>query len=158
MNYLLEKVNLDKKEELYKLLQFALYDGSKYIENELNENANFEYKWFNNYFTDDDREAYFIKNGKIYLGFVMINENLKFNNNGKSVAEFLIMPQYRRNHIGKKVAIEIFEKYKGYWEVEPIKNSKEAYSFWKKTIEEYTNGNCTIKNKGTDEIFTFNNK
>lgn len=158
MNYILEKVTLDKKEVLHNLLQFALYDGSKYIENELNENAKFEYKWFNNYFTDSDREAYFIKNNDLYLGFVMINGNLKFNNSGKSIAEFLIMPQYRRNHIGKKVAIEIFEKYKGYWEVEPIKNSNEAYSFWKKTIEEYTKGNYTIKNNGIEEIFIFNNK
>lgn len=129
MNYILEKVTLDKKEVLHNLLQFALYDGSKYIENELNENAKFDYKWFNNYFTDSDREAYFIKNNDLYLGFVMINGNLKFNNSGKSIAEFLIMPQYRRNHIGKRVAIEIFEKYKVYWEVEPIKNCNEAYSF-----------------------------
>lgn len=157
MNYILEKVRSDKKEILYNLVQFALYDGSRYIENELKENGKFEYKWFNNYFTDKNREAYFIKKGKTYLGFIMINENLKFNNNGKSIAEFLIMPQYRRKHIGKKVAIEVFEKYKGYWEVEPIKNSNEAYSFWKKTIEEYTNGNYIIKNNGTEKIFIFNN-
>ena len=36
MNYILEKVTLDKKEVLHNLLQFALYDGSKYIKNELN--------------------------------------------------------------------------------------------------------------------------
>lgn len=143
---------------MHNLLQFALYDGSKYIKNELTEQANFEYKWFDNYFTDNDREAYFIKNDKTYLGFVMINENLKFNNTGKSIAEFLIIPQYRRKHIGKKVAIEIFEKYKGYWEIEPIKNSNEAYSFWEKTIEEYTNGNYNIKNNETEEIFIFNNQ
>lgn len=158
MNYILEKVTLDKKEVLHNLLQFALYDGSKYIKNELTEHANFDYKWFDNYFTDNDREAYFIKNDKTYLGFVMINENLKFNNTGKSIAEFLIIPQYRRKHIGKKVAIEIFEKYKGYWEIEPIKNSNEAYSFWEKTIEEYTNGNYNIKNNETEEIFIFNNQ
>lgn len=156
MNYILEKVTLDKKEVLHNLLQFALYDGSKYVKNELNKDAKFEYKWFDNYFTDTSRDAYFIKSGKTYLGFVMINENLKFNNSGKSIAEFLIMPQYRRNHIGKKVAIEIFEKYKGYWEVKPIKNSNEAYLFWKKTIEDYTNGNYTIKSNETEEIFIFN--
>lgn len=153
MNYTLEKVTSNKKEILYNLLQFALYDGSKYIENKLNENAEYQYRWFKNYFTDNDREAYFIKNNELYLGFVMINENLKFNSSGKSIAEFLIMPQYRRNHIGKKVAIEIFEKYKGNWEVEPINNSKEAYLFWKKTIEEYTNCNYIMEK----DVFVFNN-
>ena len=75
MNYILDKVRSDKKEILYNLVQFALYDGSRYIENELKENGKFEYKWFNNYFTDKNREAYFIKKGKTYLGFIMINEN-----------------------------------------------------------------------------------
>ena len=152
MEYQLEKVTLDKKEILYNLLQFALYDGSQYIKNELNENGMFNYTWFDNYFTDLDREAYFIKSGDNYLGFVMINENLKFNKSGKSVAEFLIMPQYRRNHIGKKVAIEIFDKYKGYWEVEPIGDSEQAYYFWKKTIEEYTENNYEIKD---NQVFVF---
>ena len=61
MEYQLEKVTLDKKEILYNLLQFALYDGSQYIKNELNEKGMFNYTWFDNYFTDLDREAYFIK-------------------------------------------------------------------------------------------------
>lgn len=155
MNYTLEKVSSNKKEILYNLLQFALYDGSQYIENELNESGEFKYTWFDNYFTDENREAYFIKNNDIYIGFVMINENLKFSSKGKSIAEFLIMPQYRRNHIGKKVAIEIFEKYKGYWEVEPIKNSEQAYLFWKKTIEEYTENQYEIKKDLDKEVFVF---
>ena len=33
MNYILDKVRSDKKEILYNLVQFALYDGSRYIEN-----------------------------------------------------------------------------------------------------------------------------
>lgn len=153
MEYQLEKVTLDKKEILFNLLQFALYDGSHYIKNELNEKGMFNYSWFDNYFTDSDREAYFIKDNNNYLGFVMINENIKFNVSGKSVAEFLIMPQYRRNHIGKKVAIEIFNMYPGYWEVEPIENSEQAYNFWKRTIEEYTLNNFEIKD---EKIFVFN--
>ena len=114
IEYQLEKVTLDKKEILYNLLQFALYDGNQYIKNELNEKGMFNYTWFDNYFTDLDREDHFIKSSNNYLGFVMINENLKFNKSGKSVVEFLIIPQYRRNHIGKKVAIKIFENIKKY--------------------------------------------
>lgn len=154
MNYKLEKVKLEEKEILYNLLQFALYDGSQYIENELNENGKFEYHWFDNYFTDENRLAYFIKSedNKI-LGFFMINENMKYYNEGHSVAEFLILPNYRRNHIGKRVAFDIFNMLKGNWEVEPIENSDEAYYFWKKTIEDYTDNNCEYKNK----IFVFKN-
>lgn len=154
MNYKLEKVKLEEKEILYNLLQFALYDGSKYIENELNDKGEFEYRWFDNYFTDTDRLTYFIKSddNKI-LGFFMINQNMKYYDEGHSVAEFLILPNYRRNHIGKRVAFDIFNMLKGNWEVEPIENSEEAYYFWKKTIEDYTENKCEYNNK----IFVFKN-
>ena len=92
MKYEIVDVTLKDKEKLYKLLQFALYDGSQYIDNDINDDLVFEYNWFDNYFNDNDRNAYFIKSDNKYLGMVMVNENLKFNNKGKSVAEFLIIP------------------------------------------------------------------
>ena len=147
MKYEIVDVTLKDKEKLYKLLQFALYDGSQYIDNDIND-----------YFTDNDRNAYFIKSDNKYLGMVMINENLKFNNKGKCIAEFLIMPKYRRNHIGKNVAYDIFEKFKGDWEVQPMESNPIAYSFWKNIINEYTKGKYIIKNDGIEDVFIFNNK
>ena len=61
MNYEIVSVNMKDKEKLYQLLQYALYDGSQYIDNDINEECIFEYRWFDNYFTDDDKNAY-IKN------------------------------------------------------------------------------------------------
>ena len=158
MDYQLEKIVIEKKDTLFNLLQFALYDGSQYIQNELNENAKFNYTWFDNYFTDLNREAYFIKSDDKYLGFVIVNENLKFNKSGKRIAEFLIMPRFRRNHIGKRVAYEIFEKFRGDWEVQPMENNPIAYSFWKNIISKYTNDNYITKNDGIEDVFIFNNK
>ena len=154
MNIKLEKVTSEEKAILYNLLQFAIYDASQYVDIDLNESGIFDYDWFENYFIDNDRDAYFIKMGDKLIGFVMVNENLKIYSNGKSIAEFLIFPSYRRKKIGKQVAITIFDMYLGNWEVEPIKNSIQAYKFWQNTIKEYTNNNYEEKNK----IFTFNNK
>ena len=47
------------------------------------------------------------------------------------------------------------DKYKGCWEVEPIKSSEQAYSFWKKTIEQYTNNKYETQNVNGNKIFTF---
>ena len=66
MNYQIVEVTKKDKEKLYRLLQYSLYDGSQYIDNNIDENCLFEYKWFDNYFTDEDRNAYFIKNGNAY--------------------------------------------------------------------------------------------
>lgn len=146
MNVKLVQVKADEKDILYRLLQFALYDGSFYINNELNEYGIFEYKYFDDYFTDSTRDKYFIKFEEKLVGFVLINENNKFNQTGKTIAEFLIIPNFRRHHIGKKAAILSFEQYPG------------AYNFWEKVIYEYTNGNYEVKNDKNENVFIFNNK
>ncbi len=158
MKYEIIDVKEEEKDKLYRLLQYALYDGSQYIDNELNNECTFTYDWFENYFTDEDRAAYFIKSNDKYIGMVMVNENLKFNKKGKCISEFLILPKYRRNHIGKRVAFDIFEKFKGDWEVQPMENNKVAYSFWKNIISEYTNNNYITKNDELEDVFIFNNK
>ncbi len=66
MNIKLEKVEENKKEILYRLLEFALYDGSNYIDNDMENDGVFPYKYFDSYFTDDDRESYFIKYKDIF--------------------------------------------------------------------------------------------
>lgn len=151
----LEKVDVKEKEILFRLLQYSLFEESETDLNEMNSDALFDYDWFDNYFTDDDRCAFFIKEQQTdkLLGFVMINSFVQFCNSGHSIAEFMVIPKYRRNKIGKQVAIQIFDMFKGDWEVKPSYKSEKAYYFWKKVIEEYTKNNYEFK----DELFIFSN-
>ena len=158
MDIKLEKVSIDKKDILYKLLQYSLFEESATDFNELNEYAEFEYKWFDNYFIDEERYAYFIKSDEKLLGFVMVNNYLENDKikDGHSIAEFMVIPKYRRNKIGKKVAIEVFDKFKGYWEVKPSLGSESAYMFWENVIKEYTeNINTTFEFE--EGLFSFYN-
>lgn len=156
MEIYLDKVLEDKKDTLYRLLEYSLYEESLNDGNEMNDDAIFEYKYFDRYFTDNDRDAFFIreKDTNKLIGFVMINTYMQKNDNGHSIAEFLVIPKYRRCKIGKRVAFECFNMYKGIWEVSPSCNSESAYLFWKKVIDEYTNG----ENEFVDGLFIFENK
>ena len=156
MEYYLEKVRKDDKDILYRLLQYSLFEESLNDGNDMNDDAIFEYKYFEKYFTDDDRVAFLIKekNTNKLLGFVMINSYLQKNSDGHSIAEFMIIPKYRRNNIGKRVAFDCFNMFSGNWEVSPSIGSDSAYQFWYNVINEYTNFN----NKFEDGIFIFNNE
>ena len=156
MDVILDRVGEDGKDVLYRLLEYSLFEESLNDGNEMNDDALFEYKYFDSYFTDNDRDAFFVreKETKKLLGFVMINTYMQKGTDGHSIAEFMIIPKYRRNKIGKKVAFECFDMYKGNWEVSPSCGSDSAYNFWKKVIDEYT-GDDNILNEG---IFVFNNK
>lgn len=84
----------------------------------------------------------------------MINTHVQKYDNGHSIAEFMVIPKYRNNKIGKKIAFECFDMYKGNWEASPSFGSEAAYLFWKNVIDDYTSNN----NKYVDRIFMFNNE
>lgn len=156
IQYKLERVKFEDKDILYRLLQYSLFEESLTDLNEMNNEAIFEYKWFDDYFQDDNREAYFIKeeNSNKILGFAMVNQYMQKNKDGHSIAEFMIIPKYRRLKIGKRVATELFDMHKGIWEVEPSYGNKNAFSFWKSVIDEYTKNDNTFE----DGIFVFQSK
>lgn len=153
MNIRLKKVEETQKETLYRLLQYSLFEESLNDQNDMGEDALFAYPWFENYFTEKNREAFFIREVgcERLLGFVMINTYMQKSGSGHSIAEFMVLPKFRRKKIGKKAAIMCFEKYSGAWEVSPAYGSKQAYLFWKNVIDEYTGKN----NKYEDGIFLF---
>lgn len=155
MNVYLDRVKLEDKEILYRLLEYSLFEESLNDGNEMNEEAIYEYKYFDTYFTDSSRDAFFIKEKATnkLLGFVMINQYVQKVDNGHSIAEYMVIPKYRKKHIGKKVAFECFNMYKGNWEVSPSYGSESAYIFWNKVITEYTNNNFEY----SDRIFSFIN-
>lgn len=154
--YKLEEVDIKYKDILYRLLQYSLFEESLTDQNEMNDEAVFEYKWFDSYFQKSNRHAYFVKeekNNKI-LGFAMVNQYMQKSKEGHSIAEFMIIPKYRRLKIGKRVAIDLFNMFKGNWEVEPSFESKTAFTFWKSVIDEYTKNNNIFE----DGIFIFQSK
>ena len=156
MEIRLDEVNETEKEILYRLLQFSLYEESAGDGNEMTREAVFAYPWFDAYFTEDtrdDRSAYLIREaatGKL-LGFVMINIYLQQFREGHNIAEFLVIPKYRRKKVGKQAAFACFDRFGGNWEVSPAQGSDQAYLFWKHIVEAYTNGNYRFE----EGIFLF---
>ena len=61
MEIYLDKVKIEEKEILYRLLWYSLYEESLNDGNEMTNEASFGYKYFDRYFKEDNREAFFIK-------------------------------------------------------------------------------------------------
>lgn len=56
------------------------------------------------------------------------------------IAEFYILPCYRRQGFGKQFAFLLFDRFPGPWQVRQIPTAKQATAFWRSVIEEYTQG------------------
>lgn len=75
-------------------------------------------------------------------GFVLlgIRSVLGRDRDTRSVAEFFIMRKYRRMGIGRKVAFQLFDRFRGAWEVFQTRENLAARAFWAAGIGEYTDG------------------
>ncbi len=157
MEIVLEKVKESEKAILYRLLQYSLFEERGTDQNEMNQEALFDYPWFDAYFTEAERDAFFIReqeSGKL-LGFAMINTYVQRCDFGHSIAEFMILPKFRRGRIGTKAARLCLDQYEGNWEISPAVGSEPAYLFWKQVIEAYTDGAYRFED-GMFEFSVFN--
>ena len=153
----------EKKSILRQLLELYEYDLSPYTGYEINECGYFGYSYLDYYWTEKERFAYFIKvDGKI-AGFVLVNDYSEASDDpsAKSIAEFFIMKNYRRQHIGQEVARRVFDRFPGSWEVQQyIKNTNSLF-FWEKVIGEYNSGKfekrVILSEDGEKQVILFNN-
>lgn len=130
------------RELLFRLLQYSLYEESAQDGNEIEADGLFAYPWFDEYFTDPAREAYLIcgkGSGKL-LGFAMAHPYPLQTPSRYSVAEFLILPPYRRQRAGYAAALALFRLHPGLWEVSPSLGSEGALRFWERAASGYMDG------------------
>ena len=99
----------------------------------MNDDALFDYPWFEAYFTEEEREAYFIRQRGTarLLGFAMIRRH---EDGRHSIAEFLVIPKYRRQGVGAQAVKACFALHDGLWEVKPAYGSEQAKRFWQRVI------------------------
>ncbi len=142
MNIELVPVQESEKSVLRQMVELYEYDLSVYTNEELNQHGFYGYSYFDYYWNEKNRYAYFVKCDSLLCGFVLVNDcfyALK-EEAAKSISEFFIMKKYRRFGIGKKIVNEIFDLFPGKWEVNQILSNEIACNFWETVISEYTDG------------------
>lgn len=78
----------------------------------------------------------------LFLGEKPAGFAIKSEINGRSdIAEFYLLPCFRKRGLGKTLAFAIFDYFPGLWQVRQILIATDAIHFWRTIIHEYTNGN-----------------
>lgn len=72
-----------------------------------------------------------------------------------NIDEFFVTRKYRRQGVGKAVALMTFEMFKGKWEVCQMQDNIRAQKFWMAVISEYTNGDFQQVGTPNDEMIGF---
>jgi len=142
MNLEIKRAPIEDKSVLRNLLELYIYDLTEFGPYDVDNHGLYGYKYLDLYWTEEGRYPFiFYVNGKI-AGFVLVRreyiDDLK--EYCYSIAEFFVMKRYRGSGIGKDVAFYIFHQFPGLWEVGEMDSNKPAQIFWRKVINEFTQG------------------
>ena len=147
MKFEIQEVKEQDKEVIYNLMQLYTYELS-FFEDEttdfklLDSGLYVMSKYVEMYWTSDKRHLYILKCDNELAGFVLA----RYNEDGKNeIAEFFVLNKYRRSGAGKFMANEMFEVYKGPWEVRTLLKNERVQNFWRNVIREFSNNNFEEK-------------
>ena len=134
----LRKVRPEDRELFWNINQKYLYEMTNYYDDELDELGNLHYGFFDAYFTDPKRKAFFIYEQEALAGFAMVNPYSNLDEDPDFVmAEFTIIPMYRRRHLATEAAETLFQMFQGSWEVKYNEKNPAAKELWNKVTEKY---------------------
>ena len=139
----LQLMSVDEKSLLIRLMELYNYEFSQFSNDDINEYGYYGYEHIDDYWNEEGRFPYLIRvDGKI-AGFALICPHCIYRKEegARCIGEFFVMLKYRRMGIGSKAAAQLFDKYRGLWEISYWRNNLPASRFWKKVVEEYTKNN-----------------
>ncbi len=140
-------------------MQFYIYDFSEFVGYDVQANGLFSpYPDLKDYWGDDNNKfPYIIKNNDKYVGFVLVKVIRSKDQSYFSIAEFFILKKFRHKGIGRDIAIRVFNRHQGKWEVHQKDSNKPAQTFWNRVISQYTNGQFRERLENGKRIQNFEN-
>lgn len=137
----IDKATIEEKSVLRNLMELYNYDFTEFDPEDVNEHGLYGYKYFDHYWTDEGRYPFLVRVDGKYAGFALVRViEFGYDIYTFSMAEFFVMKKYRKTGVGKYIAMELFNKFKGKWKVAVIEENKPAQLFWRKVVQEYTGG------------------
>lgn len=139
-NVQLVRATVKDHDTLFNLAQFYQYDFTDYLPGELDEDGCYPYINVR-FYLGQGRQAYLARVDQRLAGFVLVDENPPYRGGvGHYLAEFFVMRRYRRQGVGRAMAIQTFDTYKGYWEIAEVGPNVPAQAFWRAVIRDYSGG------------------
>lgn len=135
----LQNVREEDKALFWNINQKYLYEMTSYYPDEMDQQGNYHYGYFDAYFSDPERKAFFILNDEKMIGFVMLNPYSAIGHHPDyTIAEFTIFPSYRRKHYAFDAAKLILSNYRGQWEIKYNEKNLGAKNLWTTVTASYS--------------------
>jgi aminoglycoside 6'-N-acetyltransferase I len=74
------------------------------------------------------------------------------------LSEFFIIRSQRRHGLGQQAALDIFNRFRGVWELAQLRSNHVAIAFWHRVVSEYTRGEFVEILLNGEPAQTFDNR
>jgi predicted acetyltransferase len=135
--------SISDKPLIQKMMELYQYDFSEFMNTDLDAHGHFGYSHLDYYWVEPNRYPFIVRVDGQLAGFALVNQSTNFPGSKYCLAEFFILRKYRKQGIGRKVALHLFDLFCGCWEIYQGHVNPIAKQFWKSVIGEYTAENYT---------------
>ena len=142
MNVQLVPAVRDDEARLAALWQLYVYDLSDRFGFDVDADARFKPRPLDAYFGEPRRHAFLIHADGQLAGFALVDGKSRLSGDPSvwDMAEFFVMRKYRRQRVGERAAVSLFDRFAGTWEVRQRFVNEPATAFWRRIIGRYSAG------------------
>jgi predicted acetyltransferase len=150
----LEEVGLESAPVLRRLMQLYLYDlGSLDGWNISSEGLYGSAERIERFWTEPGRRCFLIRADAALAGFAFIRDEGQHSGPGTwEVSEFFVLRKFRRQGVGTRAALMLFDLAPGPWEVSQLASNLPAQLFWRAVIDRYTAGHFSDEDDAHDHF------
>jgi predicted acetyltransferase len=124
------RVYRDAAPLLCRLLEFNAYEFSAIDGRDVGPDGEYGYDYLDLYWIEpDERVALVFEVGGAIAGFALIRLG-----SPHQVAEFLVLPKFRRRGLGTEAARQVLSRWHGEWITYEVAENEQAVGFWRRAI------------------------
>ncbi len=113
-----------------RLLEFNAYDFSAIDGRDIGPDGEYGYPYLDHYWGPANNRAAFLFHVDAHLaGFALVRLGMPH-----QVAEFFVLPKYRRHGLGTTAARRILSRWRGEWITHEVLGNDRAVAFWRRAI------------------------
>jgi predicted acetyltransferase len=127
---------------LANLLQLYYYDLSEVTGADVDESGRFGSVQLDMYWTEAGYHAFLFRVERQLAGFALVNGQSRLHTSfqGRSIAHLFVLRRYRRQGVGRTIAMQLFDRFPGAWEVSSSADNVPGHVFWRSVVDHYTDG------------------
>jgi predicted acetyltransferase len=143
------------------LLELYAHDFSEFLDVKPNDDGRFGYKNLELYWSDPSRHPFLVRLDGSLAGVVLVKRGSEVSGNRDvwDMVEFFVLRGFRRRGIGTRIALDVWGKFPGPWEVRVMQRNDSACQFWRNAVSTFAGNGASSsrfeKNGEPWHLFSF---